>query len=829
MITMNNDNIEEYLKRFNFLGYAKTTAYLLKCYDISDTTISKIVDRINKGDSGPFYIYRRAVLYCGNFNSDEISKKLTSAELTICFTPKQVILFNKKLGSAEFQYESVCQYLEYLKPLNLRPETAKDHYKTLELDSLIESLYRSLILDDNDASLSRRFIIDMLYIALINSIFGFNEIVEHLTNYKYSIPTKFNNIYSLLRKNGIQFITNTFRKLNISEEAFRYASSVLKFDMNSVDAELLTSLVYRIIDNDEVGIFGHQTSFENVDKIICPLFFDELKERFESSTANNVESLVSDILNTVIFDPTNGPGCFLVASYCRLTQLLYDIEDKFGTKSQNLNLNNFIGLVDNSVSRELSVLAMATVHMQELNRAKKIRTCDVDCIVKSIKIYLEDELNSDWNQFVQPKQRLFIIGSPEFKGSHKLAEWPRKKEAMQRIFRSSSLFSADFCSTWLIKAAHFICGTEAKAAFVLTNSVSQGAQATFISDKVREAGCEYYFANRSFKWKTAGADNAGVSVVIIGISSIDTVKDKTIIDNGEIFHCNLIGPNLLPDLDTNVKGRSKPLSPILPEMKKGNMAYAKDLLLTSQEVEKLLEESPNAKQFIRPFYGSEEFVHAKPRWCLWITDNALEEANKIKGIEKRIELVRQERANSKATSVCKANPHKFRDTNTTSAGQISLIVPCVTSEHRQYFQIGILDEKAIVSNLACVIYDCDIWLLSLLESRMHKVWATSVCGKHESRPRYSCRLCYNTFPVPQIDNRQINNLSSLSKTLIEVREKYCNKSLAELYNNMPPELLRVHSWIDVTVDSIYRSQPFEDDVERLDFLLIMYNKMIKYE
>lgn len=63
---------------------------------------------------------------------------------------------------------------------------------------------------------------------------------------------------------------------------------------------------------------------------------------------------------------------------------------------------------------------------------------------------------------------------------------------MQRIFASKQLNSADLCSAWLMKTAKFIRGTHAKSAFVLTNSVSQGTQATFILDKIMMRDANIY-------------------------------------------------------------------------------------------------------------------------------------------------------------------------------------------------------------------------------------------------------------------------------------------------------------------------------------------------
>lgn len=310
------------------------------------------------------------------------------------------------------------------------------------------------------------------------------------------------------------------------------------------------------------------------------------------------------------------------------------------------------------------------------------------------------------------------------------------------------------------------------------------------------------------------------------------VKNKFLYDGGKEYPCQEIGANLLPDIDIRVKSRTTPLSQLLPHMCKGNMPDgATHLTFTSAELDVFLEMYPDASKYIKSLYGGEEFVKGRPKWVLWITDKDLNDALQIKGIADRIEKVRQQRNSPKSTSSekSKANPHKFREDRTTSKGKVSLIVPCVTSENRQYFQMGILGSNAIVNNNVSVVFDCDIWLLALLESRMHEVWAKNACGGHETRPRYSSSLCYNTFPVPELNNKQICALRNLSKTLLEVREKYCDKSLADIYQNMPPELIRIHHLIDETVDSYYRNQPFTSDGERLIWLRNMYNTLIKNE
>lgn len=824
--------IRQRLENFEFQGYAKAVSKLLSAFGILETTIAKITSKIDQGESGPFYVYRRAVVYCTEdmVSAEEYISAKRTMPLLIVFTPRQIIITNEYIGRVICDYVDVATYINYLAPLQSWDINRNDHYSTLKLDSLVESLYRELILNDNDEENTRCFIFSLLYMAHFSTVLEMSQVQESIKGYNKSDKEKLSKVFDLFFAWKCPFVTDNTRYLLLSNDAYKYIFAILQFDTNLIDAEFLTSLIYKMTCKDEAGLYGHQTSFINVEKLLQPLFLNEMQRKANASTTENVFQVVTEIYNTRVLDPTNGPGCYLVASYNGLLQQLRDIEIKFDiTCGDPLHIDQFIGLVSNELTRELSRLALTFVHSSELKRLGLLSIDSIQDTYHQLAIHVGDELNTPWNNYVSPADFVYVVGSPDFKGNNKIPA--SAKQAMLRIFESKQLNSADYCSAWLMKAARFISGTPAKAAFVLTNSVSQGTQSTFILDKINEAGCEYIFAHRSFKWKTSN-DNSGVTVVIIGIGTKGQLSRKYLFEGGKEFRCQEIGASLLPDIDIRVKSRTTPLSPLLPHMCKGNMPDgATFLTFTSTELDAFLDAYPEATKFIKPLYGGEEFVKGKPKWVLWITDNELEEAKQIQGIADRIEQVRQQRHKPSSTSSdkSKANPHKFREDRTTSKGKVSLIVPCVTSENRQYFQMGILGSNTIVNNNVSVVFDCDIWLLALLESRMHEVWAKNACGGHETRPRYSSALCYNTFPVPDLTSKQISTLRNLSRTLLEVREKYCDKSLADMYLKMPPELVRVHKLIDDTVDSYYRNQPFSSNEERLMWLKNMYNTLIDNE
>ncbi len=829
------NSLYQQFESFTFEGYSKTVRKILSAYEIVDMTITKIVDKINNGESGPFYVYRRAVILCDDSENNDhaTNQAFGSLPLVIILQPSQLIIKNIQLGTICCGYNEINNYLDYLKPLYSWDINKRDHYKTLEFDTLVESLYRALKIDDNTEDDTRSFIFSLLYISHFRSLLGIESIVEALNSYNKTDDKKLSEVINFFLKKKCPFVNSPNPCIVISKEAYRYIFSIIKFDTTLIDSEILSSLIYRMANRDDAGLYGHQTSFVNVEKVLQPLFLDEMQRKADSSTIETVYQIVNEIYSTVVFDPTNSPGCYLVASYNGLIQQLRDIETKFDIQCNTpLDISQFVGLVENDLTANLTKLALVFAHTKELKRLNLLSFESINQLYNELNIRIGNELTQDWEELVMPNEFTYIVGSPQFKGYNKLPA--TKKEAMQKVFGSETLNNADYCSAWLVKAARFINGNGSKAAFVLTNSVSQGSQATNILNKINECGCEYIFAYRSFKWKTSSTDNVGVTVVILGISQTGLCTKKYLYDDTNKIECKEIGASLLPDIDIRILKRSNaqgPISPILPPMRKGNMpdGAAHILTFTSDEVDEFLAKIPDAKPFIKPLYGGDEFVSGEPSWCLWITKATLDDALSIEGIKERVETVRQKRANSTAGKKSKENPHAFREQNVTSKGKISIIVPCVTSENREYFQMGILDSNAIVNNNVNVIFDCDIWILALLESRMHMVWAKNAAGGHETRPRYSSELCYNTFPAPDIDKKQMAILGNLAKTLLEVREKYCDRSLGAMYKSLPPELARVHHWIDETVDSLYRSQPFESDGERLVWLKNIYNTLIDNE
>ena len=340
------------------------------------------------------------------------------------------------------------------------------------------------------------------------------------------------------------------------------------------------------------------------------------------------------------------------------------------------------------------------------------------------------------------------------------------------------------------------------------------------------------FAHTSFKWKNLASHNAGVTVVIVGLSNhagpvrrLFTPDHTGKVSAKKVANINpylAAGPNVI------VKKRSEPLSQ-LAEMSFGNKPVdGRYLLLNRDEVEALKLTPEQRQRFIRPILGSKEFIRGLCRYCLWIEDKHLDEALSIAAIAQRIEGVRAMRlASSKAqTRDSAAFAHRFGEVRQTGK-ESAIIVPSVSSESRDYLPCGVLPEGSVVSNLAFALYNAPLWTLALIASRLHLVWIATVCGKLKTDYRYSNTLGWNTFPVPTLTAQNKADLTLYAKAIVLAREARFPLTIAELYKPgaMPGELRYAHARNDEVVERIYIGRKFRNDSERLEKLFDLYTKM----
>ena len=661
-------------------------------------------------------------------------------------------------------------------------------------------------------------------------------------------------------KNGKPLEVPKFTKM-----ARTYLLRAGELEWTDINPDIFGSMIQAVADDDERGDLGmHYTSVPNILKVLNPLFLDSLEAQLEkaSNSPQQLGKLKKRMAHIRVFDPACGSGNFLVIAYKKMRDIEHraNLAAGWGSMESEIPVRNFRGIELKTFAAEIARLALIIAEYQcdEVYVGQKqadMRFLPLDTknwITQgnalrydwlsvfpppgqtSVKLVGDDLFNTPLDQseiaFDNEGGETYICGNPPYLGS----TWQSKeqKDDLKQIFdgRTKSWKSLDYVAGWFMKGADYLKHTDGICAFVSTNSICQGQQVPILWPLIFSTGIEIVFAHTSFKWRNLASHNAGVTVAIIGFSQMDLPKrlfevvDANIVNERVVKNINaylVTGPNVYID-------RAQTPICALSEMLRGNMPYdGGNLLLSRHEKNALGLNKDQEKRFIRRIYGSAEFIQGKERYCLWIKNSDLAEAKLIPSIATRIEGVRKMRLSSKdkSANAMAATSHQFREMEIGS--DQSLVLGGVSSESRDYFPVGLVDNNSTITNLAFALYDAPLWNMAVIASKIHLVWIATVCGKMKTDYRYSNTMGWNTFPVPKLTTLNKHDLTRSAENILLAREVHFPATIADLYkpDAMPENLREAHAENDRILEEIYIGREFKNDTERLEKLFEMYSKM----
>ncbi len=254
-----------------------------------------------------------------------------------------------------------------------------------------------------------------------------------------------------------------------------------------------------------------------------------------------------------------------------------------------------------------------------------------------------------------------------------------------------------------------------------------------------------------------------------------------------------------------VESRSTPLCDI-PEIGIGNKPIDGGFyLFKDEEKAAFVKKEPASEKYFKRWYGADEFINRRPRWCLWLGDANPVELLKLPECMKRVNAVRNFRLVSKSAGTVKLaeRPTRFHVENMPEGNY--LLIPRVSSEKRAYIPIGFMNPDVLCSDSAHLIPDATLYHFGVLTSSVHNAWTRVVCGRLKSDYRYSKDIVYNNFPWPTVTPEQREKIERTAQAILDAREKYPDATLADMYGNMLlfPELLQAHRTNDATVIEAY--------------------------
>ena len=855
---------------------------LLLSYGTPKSTIKRLVgsDHDKLASQGELIVRKKLFFKVANENLHSIIDELKTQKEVTKHSPRFIIVTDfetllaydtKTSDSLDAELLNIVNHYDFFLPLagmekaNFQDENPADVKASLKMAKLYDELQKNNHFESKEDIHSLNVFLTRLlfcYFAEDTNIFEDNVFTSSISSHTSldgsDVDSYMQRLFNIFNTPQEQREINTPEYLQkfpyVNGGLFRDVVKVPTFTTKSrnilieigqlqwsqINPDIFGSMIQAVVTPDHRGNMGmHYTSVPNIMKVIEPLFLDELYLEFEKAYENKskLQSLLNRLTKIKIFDPACGSGNFLIIAYKKLRELemsilkrIDSLDAQMSFAFSEIKLTQFYGIELDDFAHEVAILSLwLAEHQMNLEFYKAFgRTSPSLPLQNGGNIVHGNATRLDWEE-VCPKNvgdEIYILGNPPYLGSS--MQNKEQKEDLKFICdkKLKNYKNLDYIACWFLKASDYIYNSNIYFSFVTTNSITQGEQVGLLWSYIFNKQEEIYFAYNSFKWTNNAKGQAGVSVVIIGIRNTQQKKKYLFTHNikKDVVYINAY---LIQAQQIIIERTSKSISG-LPSMIKGNQPTdGGHFILSLEDKEKLLKETPTSEKFIKRYIGSAEFINKKDRWCLWIKDKDVKEAVSSLFIKNRIEQVKKVRSESTAPTTRDFAKGDHRFIQIQRHPKKAIIIPSVSSDKRNYIPIGFVDDNTVISNLAFAIYDYEVYLFGLISSRMHMVWTKTVAGRLGIGLRYSNVICYNTFPFPNISQKQKDEITELVFAILDEREKHSQKTLAQLYdpNKMPEGLRKAHHNLDIAIEQCYRSKPFESDEERLEYLFKIYEEM----
>ena len=604
-----------------------------------------------------------------------------------------------------------------------------------------------------------------------------------------------------------------------------------KFDWSGISPAVFGSMFQSVMDKEQRRNLGaHYTREQNILKVIEPLFLDGLRARLDAaSSIQALRRLQEDLGHLTFFDPACGCGNFLIVAYRELRRFELDLLRKLreleGGETQlttdlqehrSIEVDQFYGIDCEEFPVRIAQVAMYLVdHLANVALDAEFGLWFPSFpIASSAHIELGNALRMDWRKLLPTEECSYLFGNPPFHGMAWMSAEQQEDNhlvfagAETRGLRTGRL---DYVACWYAKALDYLAGSDARAAFVSTNSLTQGEQARTMEPLLARSGFEIDFAHQTFPWTSEARGKAHVHVVIIGFSRTGRAKTRVLYEypdgKGEPIarltdHINfyLQGHAIAPTK------RYAPMLPDLPIATQGNKPWDGGHLIVGPAQYEEVAADPIAANYLRPFRQATEMLHDRLRWCLWLKDAPPSDLRASRVLRERLVRVAEVRLSSKTASVREQarTPALFVQVRQPTTRYLAL--PEVSSKNREYIPGRYYDPEVIAGNKLIVWPNAPLWLFGYLQSAAFMAWARAFAGRMKSDFSISPSTVYFTFPFIRPTGTALVRVEQAAQAVLDARDAHASESLADLYDPlaMPRDLRQSHDRLDAAIDALYR-------------------------
>ena len=642
------------------------------------------------------------------------------------------------------------------------------------------------------------------------------------------------------------------------------------FDWSGISPAVFGSLFQAVKSPEARRELGeHYTSETNILKTLGPLFLDDLRERFAEHTHDlaKLKELRQELRDLRIMDPACGCGNFLVVAYRELRHLDTEIlkrirelelarkdndefqatiffDDQGESADITVQLDHFFGIEIEEWPARIAQTALHLAHHQANREMERLlgQAPSILPLKASAHITIGNALRTEWTQVCPPSPYVRIVGNPPFIGQYMRSE--EQTDDLRFVWGDGYDGYLDYVTGWFIKASHYFQSVPngGRFAFVSTNSIAQGVPVVALFRPLLEGSWRIRFAHQTFAWTSEAPGAAAVHCVITGFDrgaphekapallfTYSSPKSQPAV--APVEH---ISPYLIEGANIFIEARTRPLSPILPEVRFGSKpADGGNLIVEMEDYREFLED-PIASKYLRPFSNARELLHGLNRWCLWMAGSNFDSRDIQRSLllKERVSACKEFRLNSrkKATNESAKTAHLFQENHQPTVPFVA--IPRVISESRHFYTVAHLDEETIASDALFTALDPDGFLFAIISSSMFITWQRAVGGHMKSDLRFSNKIVWNTLPLPEVSDKQRAAIIAAGQGVLDARAEQPGVSLADMYNPlaMAPSLLKAHRALDRAVDRAFGARKaLETNEERLALLFKRYQEMTATE
>ena len=437
-----------------------------------------------------------------------------------------------------------------------------------------------------------------------------------------------------------------------------------RFDWSGISPAIFGAMFQSVMDQNRRRELGaHYTSEGNILKVIRPLFLDELWSEFDilKSDPHALDGFHGKLRGLKFLDPACGCGNFLITTYRQLRLLEIEVlrlkarsgvlEIDFG-ELPRVGVNQFYGIELEEFACQIAQVGMfITAHLMNIRVSQVFGYCSPKpALAQAATIVCGNALRIDWSDVVPKNELSYIMGNPPFLG-YSLQSSEQKVDIRsvyvdraRKPLRGSG--KIDYVAAWYYKAAQYLAGTRIRAAFVSTNSITQGEQVATVWKPLFDLFAIHIdFAYRTFQWSSDSKRQAGVHCVIVGFSTVSG-GSRAIFDGITRIDAENVSPYLVAGDTVFIDNRSKPICDV-PGMITGNRPTdGGHLIIEACDYEAFVNADPVSKTYIRPFLTAQEFINNEKRYCLWLVGVDSFQLHKMPEVMKRIAACRESRLSS---------------------------------------------------------------------------------------------------------------------------------------------------------------------------------------